>query len=116
VQNHVERRTGRLINEFDWGGYLAWKLPGYQVLLDGRTQLFPPSFWRAAYLDDRSETTHLLASITADAAVLPVKKSRFRESLVQLGWKSVFCDARAEVLMPPESTVLTVNEEGIRHR
>src|SRR5438067_10367028 len=52
VDANVHRSTGRLINEFDWGGYLAWKLPAYQVPLDGRTQLYPPAFWHAAYLDE----------------------------------------------------------------
>jgi hypothetical protein len=107
VDANVHRATGRLINEFDWGGYLAWKLPQYQVLLDGRTQLFTPDFWQAAYLDDPGKTMRLLATTDADAAVLPIGKSRFRESLRQLGWKRAFHDARAEVLVPPSSLART---------
>jgi hypothetical protein len=107
VGAQVHRSTGRLINEFDWGGYLAWKLPDYQVFVDGRTQLYTPQFWHEAYLDEPRETTHLLASINADAAILPAAKSRFRESLKQLGWKRAFHDARAEVFVPPSSLART---------
>jgi hypothetical protein len=31
---------GPLFNDFDWGGYLSWKLPEYPVSLDGRTNLY----------------------------------------------------------------------------
>ncbi len=103
VDARVHPSTGRLINEFDWGGYLAWKLPQYQVLLDGRTQLYSADFWHKTYLDDKHETTKLLASLQADAAILPAGTSRFRDSLHQLGWKRVFNDARAEVFVPPTS-------------
>jgi hypothetical protein len=41
VEQMVPRRTGRLINEYNWGGYLGWRLaPRWLVLLDGRTHLF----------------------------------------------------------------------------
>lgn len=29
---------GNLFNDFDWGGYLIWKLPGNKVFIDGRMQ------------------------------------------------------------------------------
>lgn len=109
IATNIRPTNAKLINEFDWGGYLAWKLPAYQVLLDGRTQLYAPAFWHAAYLDDRAQTTRLLSTITADAAVLPIGKSRFRESLVELGWKEVFKDDRAQVLTPPASIAQTEN-------
>lgn len=107
VDASVHRQTGKLINEFDWGGYLAWKLPEYQVLLDGRTQLYSAEFWQAAYLSDARQTRQLLSTIQADAAILPTGRSRFRDSLSQLGWKPVFKDARAEVLVPPASVAGT---------
>ena len=31
---------GRLFNTYNWGGYLIWKLRGYQVFIDGRTDLY----------------------------------------------------------------------------
>jgi hypothetical protein len=31
---------GRLLNSYNWGGYLLWRLPAYPVFVDGRTDLF----------------------------------------------------------------------------
>ena len=103
VATAIHRSTGKLINEFDWGGYLAWKLPEYQVFVDSRTQLYTPQFWEAAYFHGSGETKRLLSSVEADAAIVPASKSRFRESLTSLGWKQVFHDDRADVLVPPSS-------------
>jgi hypothetical protein len=106
VDAHVEPRTGRLISEFDWGGYLEWRLGDrYQLFLDGRTQLFTPDFWQATYLGGVDERRRFLADVRADAAIVPVGTSVFRHSLVRLGWKSVYRDPenRAEVLVPPEN-------------
>lgn len=35
-----EKPTGRLLNSYNWGGYLAWNLREYPVFVDGRTDLF----------------------------------------------------------------------------
>jgi hypothetical protein len=35
--NHPE---GRILNSYNWGGYLIWNLPQYPVFIDGRTDLF----------------------------------------------------------------------------
>ena len=74
----IPRRAG-LSTNLTGADFLAWKLPEFQVLLDGRTQLYTPEFWRQAYLDDPRETTQLLKTIIADAAILPAGKSRFRD-------------------------------------
>jgi hypothetical protein len=90
------------VNEFTWGGYLEYRLGGrYQVLLDGRTQLFAPEFWRATYLAGPDPRLRFLADVRADAAVVPAGSSVFRHALVQLGWRPVYHDDRAEVLLPP---------------
>jgi hypothetical protein len=34
--NHLE---GPILNDFDWGGYLIWRLPNLPVALDGRTNV-----------------------------------------------------------------------------
>jgi hypothetical protein len=104
VADRVTPRTGRLISEFSWGGYLEWAVGDrYQLLLDGRTQLFPPEFWRATYLDGEAARTALLANVEADAAVLSGTSSPFRRALVRQGWRSVWKDEHggSEVLLPP---------------
>jgi hypothetical protein len=108
VEQNVHPTSGRLVNEFSWGGYLAWRLADhFQVLMDGRTQLYAPEFWRAAYASDRAELIKLAgAGARADAAILPIEKSRLRADLIHNGWKSVYRDGRAEVLVPAESPLV----------
>lgn len=105
VEQNVVPRSGRLINEFTWGGYLAWRLGGqYQTLLDGRTQLFTAAFWHAAYLGDESQRSELLRRANADAAIVPLRRSHFRPTLLSLGWTVAYRDEVAEVLLPPSQT------------
>jgi hypothetical protein len=106
VADHVQPASGHLINEFSWGGYLAWKLGDkYQVLLDGRTQLYTPQFWNKTYIDRPDSARDILTSARADAAILPAERSRFRSTLIGMGWRSAYRDDRAEVLLPPETAL-----------
>jgi hypothetical protein len=100
VQRQIPIRTGRVINEFTWGGYLEWRLGDrYQVFLDGRTQVFSKRFWQATYLGTVEDLKGCLARQEADAAILPVEKSRFADALLKLGWREIYRDERARVLV-----------------
>jgi hypothetical protein len=102
VDRSVARSTGRLVDEFSWGGYLEWRLGDrYEVLLDGRTQVFPAAVWQATYLGGDASLQRFLARIDADAALVPAGNSRFEPALRRLGWTRVYQDERAEVLVPP---------------
>jgi hypothetical protein len=35
-----ELPPGKLLNSYNWGGYLIWALPEYPVFVDGRTDLY----------------------------------------------------------------------------
>ncbi len=101
VRNSIPRGTGKIINEFSWGGYLAWSLEGHdQILLDGRTQVYPVQLWRDTYLGSAADRERFLSTISADAAILPLEKSRFASTLTELGWTCVFRDERSQVLTP----------------
>jgi hypothetical protein len=105
VEKNVPPRRGRIINEFNWGGYLAWRLGEpcgrWQVFLDERTQLYTPQFWRGTYLGDDAHLAAVLRDADGDVAVIPVRKSRFRTALEALGWRNGYRDDMAEVWMPP---------------
>jgi hypothetical protein len=107
VEEVVPRRTGRVINEYSWGGYLSWRLgPKFQVLLDGRTNLYPPDFWQRTYLSAKSnDVAAFLTSLDADVAVLPTGASRFQPLLEAAGWKVALADPRATVLVPPGAPI-----------
>jgi hypothetical protein len=95
-------RGGRMINEFNWGGYLAWRLGGkYQVFVDGRTQLYDEQFWRATYLGTDADIAKLIEQSNAAVAIIPRRKSRFRAAIESLGWHSVHRDDVAEVFVAP---------------
>jgi hypothetical protein len=104
VEQNITPRApvGRLINEFNSGGYLAWRLgPKYQVFVDGRTQVFDEPFWRATYLGADADAARVIETSDADVAIIPRRTSRFRAALVQLGWTTVHSDDAAEVMIPP---------------
>lgn len=102
IASNVKPSTGRLINEFSWGGYLEWRLGDrYQTLADGRTQVFSPAFWHATYLDGEDRRASYLSRLRADAAVLPIKRSLFQDALLKQGWHIAYRDDRAQVLLPP---------------
>lgn len=102
VDEHVTPSTHKLVNEFVWGGYLSWRLGStYQVLMDGRTQLYTPTFWESTYLGTAEQRRAYLASIVADAAIVPATHSQFIGDLIMLGWTVAHEDGRAAVLLPP---------------
>jgi hypothetical protein len=108
VLAHIPARTHRLISEFTWGGYLEWRLGSdWRVLMDGRTQLYSTQFWQTLYLGPVDQRKAYLATIAADAAVVPSAGSEFRQSLLDLGWKTVWSDQRADVLVPPPAITST---------
>jgi hypothetical protein len=111
VARSVRSDTGRLLNEFSWGGYLEWRLGNrFQVLADGRTQLYPPRFWPATELGTPDDLRSFLANQTADAAIVPAKPGgRLRTTLIALGWQVAFTDERAEVLLPRRKAPDTIS-------
>jgi hypothetical protein len=115
VDRNIPAHTGRLICEFTWGGYLEWRLnPHFQTLMDGRTQLFSPKFWTTTSLGPRQAREQYLAATQADVAILGAKHDLFGELLIDLGWKTVYKDDYAQVLVPAGSKleIAKPNEEA----
>jgi hypothetical protein len=83
----------------------------YQVLMDGRTQVYSPQFWEAMYMRPKDELAHSISTLRADAAILPASHRRLRDGLILLGWRRAYCDERAEVLVPPTAQVATIQED-----
>ena len=105
VSDRIEPRTGRVLNEFTWGGYLEWRLgPRFQTLMDGRTQLFPPTFWNSTCLATPAAYRLYLSNTPADAAIVPLDKGSLRTAVTAMGWQRVYSDDRAAVYVPGVST------------
>jgi hypothetical protein len=82
--------SGTLLNEYDWGGFLIYRVPERKVFVDGR--LLP--FYPAVMLDYR------------DAVEL------------RPNWKEILTkyDVREVLLMPSKALAVTLREEGWRVR
>ncbi len=106
LQQH--RCPGNLYNDYNFGGYLIWKLPGTPVYIDGRM----PS-WRDSGPNSTGEThmTHYLALVYNPKLLQPeIKKYNIQCALVsssstqiidelhRIGWKTVSQD-KASVLL-----------------
>jgi hypothetical protein len=110
VATHITPASGQIINEFTWGGFIEWKLGNkYQTLLDGRTQVFSPAFWNDVYLGNEKRRSAYLLQVKADAAVLPIERSKFCEILLRAGWRVAYRDERAQVLTPPTTASASVD-------
>ncbi len=106
VATHVPGSSGKIINDFSWGGYLAWKLgPKYQVFMDPRTQLYTPHFWEKTCLGSLRDMQQSLAEVRADAAIVPITSKRLSDALLALNWREIYRDDRAAVLVPADSPV-----------
>ena len=102
VAANVDPGHGRLINEFNWGGYLEWRLGDrYQTLMDGRTQLFSREFWTEICLGDAASRRRAVEHADGDIAILPSGKSDLADTLHDLGWRVIWSDAHSQVLLPP---------------
>ena len=94
--------TGNLLNEYDWGGYLIWRVPERPVFIDGRLFLFVPDvlteyeemvFMRPGWRDqlDRHAIAQVLLRPDRPLAVV----------LREQGWTVVSEDATALLLQRP---------------
>ncbi len=103
VRDSVPRRSGRLINPMGWGGYLIYALwPDYQVMMDGRTQVYDESLWRSTYVGaTRDSRIQVFRDARADAAILPAGSPWAEILETELGWRSVYLDEVAGVWLGP---------------
>lgn len=91
--------SGRILNEYTYGGYLIWADPGRKVFIDGRADLYEPAGVLADYtrfitliadprsiLDKYRIGLCLLAQNDPASRVLPL-----------IGWKKVYSDRQSAV-------------------
>jgi hypothetical protein len=93
---------GRMLNSYNWGGYLIWALPEYPVFVDGRTDLY-----------DDDLLTQYLAAVRGEpnwgevlerwhiGVVLLEPNAPLVTLLRQQGWQTAAADELSVVLIPP---------------
>lgn len=108
VAARVPRRTGRIVNDFNSGGYLAFALGprGFRVFMDPRTQLYAPQFWEKTALapDETTAASAIREAGDVDAAIVPRNAPKLAGAVRSLGWREVYRDDRASVYLPQRDT------------
>jgi len=98
-----EKPEGNLLNEYNWGGYLAWHLREYQVFVDGRTDLFGDEII-GNWLDLINTVENWEKSIDDwEINTIFLKRDRpIVQALVQNGWVYGYRDETVVVLLRNE--------------
>lgn len=98
----ANRPAGPILNHYNWGGYLIWKLyPEYPVYIDGRADLYGDSF-----LDDfastyYARTDHWQREIEQwhiRTVILPPDAPLISVLRLQPGWRQIYADKSAVIL------------------
>ena len=97
------RRTGlsgRMLNEYGYGGYLIWALPEHKVFMDGRADVYE---WTgvldefAAWTLLREDPNILLNKYRIDFCLLSKDAPMSRVLPYLPGWKSIYSDERSVI-------------------
>jgi tetratricopeptide (TPR) repeat protein len=100
------RRPLRILNQYNWGGFLMLHLPESRVFMDGRANtLYDDRIyadWKT-FLNGEAGLQARLTRYTADLALLPDQE--FARALQRLPrpWRIVYQDPIALILVPPDS-------------
>lgn len=101
------RPTGRVLNFYNWGGYIMLHAPGLKVFIDGRANtLYSEEIYLdyLAMLSGRRGTHARAARYPADLALLPARGSMAKAlASGPRAWKVVYSDPVARILLPPDS-------------
>lgn len=100
----------RLLNYYNWGGYLMLHVPESKLFIDGRANtLYDEEIYGdyRAFLAGQAGMSARLARYRADAAILPAG-GRFASALTRLPvpWTRIYSDRVAMILLPPGSPLL----------
>lgn len=92
--------SGRMLNEYLYGGYLIWAEPGRKVFIDGRADLYEPVGVLADYVKFMKlsgEPQSILGKYRIDLCLLSRDNPMCRVLLLLPGWKKVYSDERASL-------------------
>ena len=89
------REGGRLWNHYDDGGYLAWRLPAWQIAIDGRTPTWftehVHALWRQSARSGATFRT-MAAVYDLDAALVPRSAPLCAALRADAAWQAAFAD------------------------
>jgi hypothetical protein len=92
--------TGRMLNEYVFGGYLIWAAPEHKVFIDGRADLYEPSGVLQDYVKwilVQSDSRTLLDKYAVRICLLSRNAPMVHVLPLLSGWKQVYSDDLAVV-------------------
>jgi hypothetical protein len=95
VENHFR---GRMLNEYNWGGYLAWRMSDPQIFVDGRTDLFGDeilSEWFTA-VQAANGWQQILTKWNINVVLIDPSRP-LAQVLPDNGWRLLYKDSMAEI-------------------
>ena len=101
------RIPGPLLNHYNWGGYLIWRLyPDYRVYIDGRTDLYGDAFMDqsgATYNISNESWQDPLEKWQIRSVILPPEAALVSALRCQSVWKEVYGDHQAVIFERDQS-------------
>lgn len=93
-------RSGNLMNEYNWGGFILWSLPAYPVFIDGRTDLYGDSIIKewVAVLQCGEDWEQIVNTREIDIMLLQPDRAIVR-CAQESSWEILFQDELAVVLV-----------------
>ena len=97
--------SGRMLNDYVYGGYLIWAAPEYPVFVDGRSDVFEwtgvlGDFVKWATLE--SDPHELLDKYRIDFCLLS-REAPMARVLPLMGWNSIYSDKLSVIFTKPQS-------------
>jgi hypothetical protein len=91
--------SGRLLNYYDFGGYIEWNAPEIQTFADGRTDIFTYNgvFNDYIRINEIDRPLELLDKYKIDYVLFPVEKRLTYLLDKSPGWRSIYADKVAKV-------------------
>ena len=93
----------RILTSYDWGGFVEWATGGrHKVFVDGRGGLFAgPVLRDYLELSRAAPGWHaVLGRAAPDAILLPVRLPLARAAALDSGWRVIYCDSLAVLMVP----------------
>ena len=93
--------SGRMLNDYIYGGYLIWAAPDHKVFVDGRADVYEWTGVLADYINLltlKTDPRPVLAKYQIDFCLLQRQEPLARVMQLLPDWKTVYSDDRAVIL------------------
>ena len=103
IRDHREEVGSRLYNDYGYGGFLLWHLPGEKIFIDGRMPAWQVGDRRIFqdYVDLNRENQPELAVLDryrVDWALIPRRSALALALEAHSAWKIIYTDAKVVIL------------------